>query len=202
MECAVPNEKTRARLLRQSSRLARSTFEDLQDVLADYGYYASAKNFAGKRSPEHFSNLAHVLGIDAMVVPAERIIHLINTCQAHKGQSAAYLYGCVRALCKKRGLHPPDLAALQRCNQHNMRISPFPLLAAMFLETAINSSRACHHLTNLSWRAGDGDLVIDPTEHDFGIIKRTYRQFASTVAMVVMQRSKRQIKLKLAPRAS
>lgn len=201
MECAIPNEKTRARLLQHSSRLARSTFEDLQDLVADYKYHAPVRSLSGKPSPGHYSNLAHVLGIEALVVPAELMIHLINICQAHKGQSAAYFYGCVRDLCERRGLYPPDMTALQRCHQHNMRISPFPLLAALFLETAIESSQACYHLTNLPWRAAGGDLVIDSREHDFGVVKRTYRNFADTVATIAMYRSQRQIEVKLAPRA-
>ncbi len=200
MECVFPSEQTRARILQRSSKLSLSAFEDLQELLADYRYNARKGRAGGRYAPQHYSNLAHALDIDAMVVPAERMTELLNACEARKGHSATHLYELVRDLCRKRGLYPRDLASLYRCRQLNTRISPFPLLAAVFLETAINSQGLCYHGMNLPRRVSTGDLVIDPLERDFGVVGGISRRFGETVAEISMWRSKKQIELTPASR--
>jgi hypothetical protein len=198
MESVIPSEKVRQHLFEKSSKLSLSAFAEVQDQIAEYKHYALRGNRHEKPAAKHYSTLARVLELDALVVPSEQIIQLLKSCEAERGHNADYLYNLARSLCRKPGLYPPDLTSLYRCKQLNTRISSFPLMAAVFLETARSTPGTCHNRMGLPQRVFKGDLVVDPSERDFGVIEVVGRRFGETVATIAMRGSQKHFEVHLA----
>jgi len=199
MESVIPSDKARRQLFEKSSKLSLAAFTQFQDQLNEYEYFASRENARQGPSAKHYVALARVLDLDALVVPSEQIVQLLKSCQAERGYSADYLYDLVRDLSRKRGLHPRDLTSLYHCKKLNTQISPFPLIAAVFLETVRGSSGACHKRTGQLQRVSKGDLVVDPSQQDFGVTEVVSRRFGDTVATGTMRRSQERFEVYTTP---
>jgi transcriptional regulator with XRE-family HTH domain len=198
MDGIVTDAQTRALLLQPLSKLPQQVFRELQEHVKPFRNYAPSLTREGNFPPIYYSRLSESFYIGRKIVPAAAMIRLIQGCAAKTSHSPAYLYGLVRTLCKPAHLYPADFDSFKHRQQSIVGVTAFPLAAAVFLETVTTGEGICYYSTKLPKNVYNGDFIIFPDEHDFGVVTRVQGSGQGAVATVKRFVSKEMISVTVA----